>query len=130
MSSTASHSSNDQQPRFGVAEGLLRVLATKLPDVDLSGSDDALTFHMNAIANRLQLANLYDLSNKDPQTIEKLIRLMQFAEDLLDLTKNRPTTNKVLGLIEEIQTSKEKYANIIDVMILIAKRENEFQNMN
>ena len=128
MGSTSSLSNINQhsiQSKFGVAEGLLRVLATKMPELEQSVSDEALYSHMNSIANRLHQADLYDFSDKDPQSVENLIRLMQFADKLLDLSRNRPKTNKILELIKEIQTSEEQYSDIIDVMILIAKRENE-----
>ena len=126
MSSIASVSNNFKLSKFGVAEGLLRVLAKKMPDADLN--DAAITFQMNVIANRLCQANLYDINDKDPQAVENLIQLMQIAEHLIDLAKNRSATEKILDLIEEIQTSDKKYSDIVDVMILIANRDDKNTN--
>lgn len=123
MSSIPSVSNKLKLSRFGVAEGLLRVLAKKMPDADLN--DAAITFQMNVIANRLHQANLYNINKENPQVVENLIQLMQFAEQLLDLAKNRNATKKILDLVEEIQTTENKYSDIVDVMILIANRENK-----
>lgn len=126
MSSIASVSNKFKLSRFGLAEGLLRVLAKKMPDADLN--DAAITLQMNVIANRLHQANLYDINNKDPQAVENLIQLMQIAEHLIDLTKNRNVTKKILDLVEDIQNLEERNSDIVDVMILIANRENKKKN--
>ena len=112
---------NDKQTRFGLAEGLLRVLARKMPDADLS--DASLTYQMNAIANRLHQENLYDFDKENNKNLEYLIGLMQLADYVIDIAKNRHESKNILNLVDEIQTSDEEYSNIIDVMVLISKKE-------
>ena len=109
------------QTRFGLAEGLLRVLARKMPGTDIS--DSAIAYQMNSIANRLHQENLYDFDQDNNENLEYLIALMQFADYVINIAENKNEAKKILSLVDEIQTSDEKTSNIVDVMVLISKKE-------
>ena len=126
MSSVAvspNKSETNLQSRFGSAESLLRVLARKIPEAD--HSDEALALQMNTIANRFHQENLYDFDRESTEDLEYLIGLMQFADYIIDIAENKPAAKKVLSMVEEIQSSNEKYSDIVDVMISISKNESK-----
>lgn len=124
MSSIANFSSKCKQNNknsFGIAEGLLRVLATKMPDADLG--EAAITFKMNVIANKLRQANLFKTKNDESVDVEYLIELMQIAESLSVLANNQQVIKRILSLVDEVQANRKEYLDIVDVMILLSKRE-------
>ena len=109
--------------KFGIADGLLRVLAKKNPNADLSNS--AITFQMSVIAKKLQQADLLDLEKDEPANLEDLIELMQIAEYLIELVNNKSIIKRTLRLVEKIQEANIQNLDLIDIMILIANRENK-----
>ena len=124
MSSIANFSRKYKQSNkheFGMAEGLLRVLATKMPDADLG--EAAITFKMYVIANKLRQANLFQTKNDESADVENLIELMQVAESLSVLANNQQVIKRILSLVEEVQANRKDKMDIVDVMILLSKFE-------
>ena len=109
--------------KFGAAEGILRVLAKKMPDTDLG--DTAITFKMNVIANKLHRAGLIQKNTDESEDVESLIALMQIAEYLTILANKRKVIKQILCLAEKIQNTENNKLDIVDIMILLAKSENK-----
>lgn len=104
---------------FGTAEGILRVLAKKMPDADLS--DAAITFKMNVIANKFNQAGLIQKNLDEPEDVENLIELMQIAEYLTILANKQKEIKQILCLAEKVQSAENRNLDIVDVMILLSK---------
>ncbi len=68
---------------------------------------------------------MYIHGQDDDANVEDLIELMQIAENLIELVNNKHVIKRTLHLVEKIQKAKIQNMDVIEIMILIANRENK-----